>query len=166
MKSPFFRIIAVALFNLFTILASAQSWEEYQSWFQYGDGMERLASFAHPTSDFVRASVESFSSSRMIVRIVFHSFTLGNYTGKFEIIKGYYSGVEYIKNVSVLSDEALVPPFSAWSKFNDGYAALFRKLKNNDWPVEDLYGETSFYELSGGKKAAFALWAIWLERNM
>ena len=102
----------------------------------------------------------------MIVKIVFNSFTLGDYTGKYEVLKGAYDGVEYIKNVSVLSDDALVSPFSAWSRFNDGYAALWRMLKNEGWPLESLYGESSFYELSGGRKAAFALWALWLQKNM
>ena len=82
MAMNYFRAVAVAMFCLVCFPSHAQSWSEYQSWFKYGDGIENLALFAHPTSDFVRGSVESASSSNMIVKIVFDSFTLGNYTGR------------------------------------------------------------------------------------
>ena len=151
------NLFLVLVFSLFTVsVCNAQTWGEMKSWLTTGGGVETLARFAHPADGFMKYTVESQSSDNIVISIKYEGI-FRTYWATYRITRGYYDGDYIFKYIDVTSEVAIPASF-------DGLDVLVSNLPASDQEEFDelsldIYG-CSWYSLSGAKKAALMLTAL------
>lgn len=150
-------VMTLAFFFVGLNCQAQNTTNEMIEWFK-NKGVELLADFAHPnpTNNYLRHNIISESSSCIAVEII--------YNGIFTEYSCWY-------NVYINTSEDNTPYFSSVVCTKEGcmFAYCFQNWEYEDYPLHyfdytSLYGESSFYDLSTEKKAAFALTYEFLKR--
>ena len=147
------KAIVVTLAFLFVGLngQAQNSKSDIKEWFK-SKGVEYLARFAHPnpSNSYVSHNIILESDSNITVEII--------YNGIFNEYSCWY-------DISISTSKDNTPYFSNVVSTKEGcmWANCFQNWEPDDYPLNynnnyvSLYGETSFYDLTNSKKAAFAL---------
>ena len=156
------RIFFLSALLLCTFTANAQTWDDMVRWLR-NDGMETLASLAHPydyaNDKVVRYNFVRASSSSVVIEITYRGFIF-TYTDTYEIVRGNYNGSPYFRTVRVSEmDDPLFKAFNGIDNFGYGYELGYMRAH-----CQDMYGGSDFQYLSRYDKAAFALFAIFLSQ--
>lgn len=147
------RMLMAIAFILSSMTVNAQyswDWGDCLDWLRY-EGFETLATYAHPTNDLKNYYIEE-SSPDVIVRFDFDG-TFVDFSATYKIVRAFYNGKPYFKDVKVLREHSLIRPFTAWSSYPRLHPQIYKD--NNFYVFYD--GVTSFEELPLGKQAAAAL---------
>ena len=159
MKSIKFFFLSALLLCSFT--ANAQTWDDMIRWFRYDDGMEKLAELAHPY-DYANGKVVSYNfvssnSSSIVIKITYKGFIF-TYEDRYEIVRGNYGGKPYFRTIKIDEmDDPLFKAFNGIDNFGYGYELGYMRAH-----CQDMYGGSDFRYLSRYDKAAFALFAVFL----
>lgn len=157
------RVLICVSFMLASLAANAQSWDwdDCVEWLKY-EGIENLATYAHPTNDMKSFSI-SQTSPDVIVKINFEG-TFIDFSSTYKIVRNYYRGGAYFYDVKVLSEgDHLVPSFAAWNSL----PKLHPKIYRSDDLFPELYnGVEEFEDLSLHQQAAAALTMDFLAKQL
>lgn len=125
-------------------------------WFK-NRGVEYLARYAHPnpSNNYLSYNLVSESSSCITVEIFYRGIVAG-YSCRYDVYFSSAQGIPYFSNVVCTKEGCMwADCFQNWEYGN--YSRYYTNYSS-------LYGPSSFYDLSSGKKAAFALTYEFLNR--
>lgn len=150
-KTLFRKTIILVAFVLMGRFCQAQTWDDLTYWFKYGEGKEYLAGYAHPVLDVTDVTFVEINSNNIIVDIGFEG-SRRSFTSTYRIVRGTFKGEPYFKTVIVLADDFMKTSFETWSRLPRFYSLVYDEVE-----ASELYGASSYENLSLGQQAAFSL---------
>lgn len=156
-NQKFIRVLMIFTFLVGSFGANAQAlwdWDDCVDWVKY-EGGDYLAHYARPL--YAEEAGYEFrvtqTSPDIIVAITYQPITpFGSPTTcRYKILRGFYRGAPYFKNIEVLYDPLLNRPFRTWNTIQV-YGVSYRA-----GDFEMFYGESDFEYLADPTKAAAAL---------
>ncbi|MCR4614349.1 MAG: hypothetical protein K5778_10185 [Bacteroidaceae bacterium] len=158
MNQKWNRVCLICALMLGGLGANAQSWDwsDCVEWFKYS-GVTLLAACAHPVDATNNINNTPFTikqtSPDIIVEIGFDGTSA--YTCTYKIVRSFYNGKPYFKDVKVLKEgDLFFPSFDAWANLPTMYQSTY----DNDNTLYLLYDRVKPWKsLSKGRKAACAL---------